>query len=182
MLPGAAYTPLLTVHGAAGTAVSVVSASKAFNLAGLKCAAIVTAAAGLAEIVGRFPAEVRERTGHLGVLASVAAFTDGDPWLAALIGTLAARRAQLGDLLAARLPMLTWTPPEATYLAWLDCSALGRDAEPRELFLTEGRVAVEPGTRFGACGAGRVRLNFATSPEILDEAVARMAAACAVRG
>jgi len=180
VLPGAAYTPMLTVPGAAGTAVSVVSASKAFNLAGLKCAAIVTASPGMAQAVGRCPAEVRERTGHLGVIASVAAFTDGDPWLATLIETLAARRAQLGDLLAARLPALRWTPPEATYLAWLDCSALGRDEEPRELFLAEGRVAVEPGTRFGARGPGYVRLNFATSPEILDEATARMAAA--VRG
>jgi cystathionine beta-lyase len=83
---------------------------------------------------------------------------------------------------AARLPRLRWTPPEATYLAWLDCSALGRDQEPRELFLAEGRVAVEPGTRFGARGPGHVRLNFATSPEILDEATARMSAACEVAG
>ena len=175
-LPGATCTPLLTVPGAAEVAVSVVSASKAFNLAGLKCAAVVTGGPSMRRVVERFPVEVTERTGHLGVLAAIAAFTDGDPWLSALLSTLDARRAQLSGLLRAHLPAIRWTPPEATYLAWLDASALGADAEPRDHFLAAARVAVEPGTRFGAAGAGYVRLNFATSPEILTEAVGRMAA------
>ena len=175
VLPGAVFTPLLSVPGAAEVAVTIVSASKAFNLAGLKCAAIVTASPRTAELVTRMPAEVRERTGHLGALASIAAFTDGDAWLDTLIRTLSARRAQLADLLATRLPSVRWTPPEATYLSWLDCSAWGADERPAARFLNEARVALEPGTRFGAAGAGFVRLNFATSPEILDEAVSRMA-------
>jgi cystathionine beta-lyase len=176
VLPGAVFTPLLSVPGAAEVAVAVVSASKAFNLAGLKCAAIVTASDRMAALVGRMPAEVRERTGHLGVVASIAAYESGDEWLESLITTLAARREQLGDLLATRMPGVRWVPPDATYLSWLDCSALGRDGEPAARFLAEARVAVEPGTRFGAAGSGFVRLNFATSPEILDEAVGRMAA------
>jgi cysteine-S-conjugate beta-lyase len=176
VLPGATFTPLLTVPGAAEVAVSVVSASKAFNLAGLKCAAVVTGSRRMAEATGRFPGDTEGRTGHLGVLATVAAFTDGDEWLGDLIRTLDARRKQLGELLRDRLPGIRWTPPQATYLAWLDCTEFGPDAEPRDLFLQRGRVALEPGTRFGAAGAGHVRLNFATSPEILDEAVARMAA------
>jgi cysteine-S-conjugate beta-lyase len=180
VLPGATFTPLLTVPGAAEVAVSVVSASKAFNLAGLKCAAVVTASRRMAEATGRFPRDTEGRTGHLGVLATVAAFTAGDEWLAALIRTLDARRAQLGDLLREHLPAVRWTPPQATYLAWLDCTAFGTDTEPRDAFLDRGRVAVEPGTRFGALGAGHVRLNFATGPEILDEALTRMAAS--IRG
>jgi cystathionine beta-lyase len=176
VLPGAVFTPLLSVPGAAAVAVAVVSASKAFNLAGLKCAAVVTASDRVASLVARMPVEVHERTGHLGAIASIAAFEEGDEWLAALIATLAARRAQLSELLATRMPLVRWTPPEATYLSWLDCSAWGRDAEPAERFLAEGRVAVERGTRFGAAGSGFVRLNFATSPEILEEAVSRMAA------
>lgn len=175
VLPGATFTPLLTLPGAAEVALSVVSASKAFNLAGLKCAAIVAASPTMTRVVDGLFAEVNERTGHLGAIASVAAFNEGDPWLAALVETLTARRAQLGSLLASQLPALRWTPPEATYLAWLDASALGRDAEPRDRFLAEARVALEPGTRFGAAGSGHVRLNFATSPEILAEAVSRMA-------
>ena len=179
VLPGATFTPLLTVPGAAEVAVAMVSASKAWNLAGLKCAAVVTAAAPTAAVVGRFPTDARWRTGHFGVLAAVAAFTDGEPWLERLLRTLDARRTQLGALLADRLPQLAWRPPEATYLAWLDCSALGADNEPRELFLERGRVALEPGLRFGAPGAGFVRLNFGTGAAVLDEATARMATAIA---
>ncbi|GID94703.1 MalY/PatB family protein [Amorphoplanes digitatis] len=177
VLPGAEFTPLLSIPGAGEVAVSLLSASKAFNLAGLKCAAIVTGGPALAALVGRLPPDVRWRTGHLGVLATVAAFKEGDAWLAELHAELDERRAQLGRLLSTRLPGVRWRAPEATYLAWLDCRALGRDDEPQELFLAKGRVAVEPGTRFGAAGAGYVRLNFATSSGILDEATARMAGA-----
>ena len=179
VLPGATYTPLLTVPGAAEVAVAVVSASKAFNLAGLKCAAVVTGSPAMAEVVRRFPPDARWRTGHFGVLASVAAFTDGGPWLDQLLRTLDHRRSQLGELLAARLPTLRWRPPEATYLAWLDTSAIGPDDTARELFLERGRIALEPGLRFGAPGAGHVRLNYGTSAEIIDEATSRMAAALA---
>jgi cystathionine beta-lyase len=175
VLPGATFTPLLTVPGAAEVAVSVLSASKAWNLAGLKCAAIVTAAPAMAAAVDRLPADTRWRIGHFGVIAAVAAFTAGEPWLDRLLTTLAQRRALLADLLRQRLPMLSWQPPEATYLAWLNCAALGQDNRARERFLDHGHVALEPGLRFGAVGSGYVRLNFATSTEILDQATARMA-------
>jgi cysteine-S-conjugate beta-lyase len=179
VLPGATFTPLLTVPGAAGVAVSVLSASKAWNLAGLKCAAVVTAAPRLAAVAARLPPDTRWRVGHLGVLAAVAAFTGGAPWLDQLLATLDHRRALLADLLRERLPMVTWHPPEASFLAWLDCAALGPDDQARELFLDRGHVALEPGLRFGAAGAGHARLNFATSTDILDQATARMAAAVA---
>ena len=175
VLPGATFTPLLTVPGAAEVAVSVLSASKAWNLAGLKCAAVVTAAPGMAAVTGRFPADTRWRYGHFGVIGAVAAFTAGEPWLDQLLRTLDHRRRLLGDLLGQRLPMLTWHPPEATFLAWLNCTALGADNQARDRFLDHGRVALEPGLRFGAAGSGYARLNFATSPDILDEATARMA-------
>jgi len=177
VLPGATFTPILTVPGAAELAVSVVSASKAFNLAGLKCAAVVTASPAMADAVSRFPPDARWRTGHLGVIATVAAFRDGGPWLDDLLTTLDARRTQLGALLRDRLPMIDWHPPQATYLAWLNCTKLGTDDEPRDLFLDRGRIAVEPGPRFGAAGAGYVRLNFGTSADVLDRATAGMAAA-----
>ena len=175
VLPGATFTPLLTVPGAAEVAVSVLSASKAWNLAGLKCAAVVTAAPGMAAVTDRFPADTRWRMGHFGVISAVAAFTAGEPWLDQLLRTLDHRRLLLGDLLRQRLPMLTWHPPEATFLAWLNCTALGADNQARERFLDHGRVALEPGLHFGAAGSGYARLNFATSPDILDQATARMA-------
>lgn len=175
VLPGATFTPLLTVPGAAEVAVSVLSASKAWNLAGLKCAAVVTAAPRMAAVTDRFPADTRWRIGHFGVISAVVAFTAGEPWLDQLLRTLDHRRMLLGDLLGQRLPMLTWHPPEATFLAWLNCTALGPDNQARERFLDHGRVALEPGLQFGAVGSGYARLNFATSPGILDQATARMA-------
>jgi cystathionine beta-lyase len=175
-LPGAAYTPMLTVPGGPEVAVSLVSASKAWNLAGLKCAAVVTASPAMAAVVDRLPPDTPWRVGHFGVLATVAAFTDGVPWLDDLLTTLDDRRALLGRLLRERLPRLSWHPPEATFLAWLDCTAVGEGDQPRETFLDKARVALEPGPKFGAVGTGHVRLNFATSAEILDEATRRMAA------
>jgi cystathionine beta-lyase len=175
VLPGATFTPLLTVPAAAEVAVSVLSASKAWNLAGLKCAAVVTAAPRMAALADRFPPDTRWRVGHLGVIATVAAFTAGEPWLGRLLATLGHRRDLLAGLLRQRLPMLSWDPPEATYLAWLDCTALGPGNQARDLFLERGRVALEPGLRFGAVGSGYARLNFATSSDILDQATARMA-------
>jgi cystathionine beta-lyase len=177
VLPGATFTPLLTVPGAAGVAVTVMSASKAWNLAGLKCAAVVTASPRLAAAVDRFPPDTIWRVGHLGVLAAVAAYTEGEAWLDDLLVTLDQRRAHLGRLLATGLPQVTWHPPEATFLAWLDCSAIGPDDTARDQFLDRGRIALEPGLRFGAPGSGYARLNFGTSEEILDEAIGRMATA-----
>jgi cystathionine beta-lyase len=177
---GRAFTPYLTVSAEAREhGIAAESASKAFNLAGLKCAAVVTASARTAEVVAGMPDDLRWRVGHFGVLATVAALTEGGGWLDRLVLTLDRRRAQLGRLLAERLPAVRWTPPEATYLAWLDCSALGSGDAARNACLERGRVAFEPGTMFGHPGDGHLRLNFGTSAEILDEAVTRMAAAFA---
>jgi cystathionine beta-lyase len=179
VLPGARFTPILTVPGAAEVAVSVVSASKAWNLAGLKCGSVVTASPAMAAVVDRFPPDTPWRVGHFGVLATVAAYTDGGPWLDRLLATLDDRRTLLGRLLAERLPTLSWRPPEATFLAWLDCSAIGSGDHPWEHFLENALIATEPGLRFGAAGSGHVRLNFATGAEILDQATAQMAATLA---
>ncbi|MGH3315848.1 MAG: MalY/PatB family protein [Nocardioidaceae bacterium] len=177
VLPGATFTPFLTLPGAADIGVSVVSASKGWNLAGLKCAAIVSASAAMRAVVERRPVDARWRIGHFGMLASIAAFESGTAWLDALLATLDQRRSQLGELLADRLPDVRWMPPEATFLAWLDCRAYGDGSAPRDRFLERGRVALEPGPNFGALAGGWVRLNFGTGADILEEAVSRMAAA-----
>src|SRR4051812_2687699 len=128
VLPGAAFTPLLTVPGAADVTIALLSASKAFNLAGLKCAAVVSASARMAELVERLPADLRWRVGHFGVLATVAALREGGEWLDRLLLTLDRRRAQLGGLLAQRLPPGPWAPPPAPPLGWVDCRGVGAGA------------------------------------------------------
>ena len=176
VLPGARFTPLLTLPGAEEVAVSLVSASKAWNLAGLKCALVVSAPP-LRPLVDRLPPDGRWRIGHFGALATVAAFTAGGTWLDALLETLDLRRRELGQLLAEHVPDIRWHPPEATYLAWLDCRRIGSGTQPYETFLRRARVALEPGPSYGSPGSGHVRLNFGTSGEILAEAVQRMGAA-----
>lgn len=176
VLPGATHTPLLTVPGAAERAVALVSASKCWNLAGLKCAQIVTGSAAMREVTERFPSSVGYRVGHFGVIASLAAYREGGPWLRELLSTLDDRRQLLGRLIAEHLPEVRWLPPDATFLAWLDCRSYGEGDRPYERFLAAG-VATDPGPKFGDQGSGFVRLNLATSAHILTEAMQRMATA-----
>jgi cystathionine beta-lyase len=157
------------------TAFAFVSASKAWNLAGLK-AALVVAGTGTDDL-DRMPLEVPFAASLFGVVASVAAFTSGGPWLGALMAGLDANRHLLAELLADALPKVGYRLPEATFLAWLDCRAYGLAADPADVFLEHGRVALNAGPTFGAAGEGFVRLNFATAPEHLAEGVRRMATA-----
>ena len=94
------------------------------------------------------------------MIASQAAFEHGDAWLDELLAALDANRRRLGELLAEHLPDVGYDPPEASFLAWLDCRALGLGDDPAAAFLERGRVALEPGPRFGAPGRGFARLNF----------------------
>ena len=121
--------------------------------------------------------DLADRAGLLGVIAAEAAFADGDPWLDAVLARLDGNRALLAERLAAALPAVRWSPPEATYLAWLDCRALGLGEDPAAAFLARGRVALSRGLDYGPPGAGHVRLNFGTSPELVAEMVERMASA-----
>jgi cystathionine beta-lyase len=178
-LPGAPFVPYLSLGEAAtGHAVTLTSASKAWNLPGLKCAMVVAGSGTLARTLEeRIPMEVRVGSGLLGIRAAAVAFREGVPWLERARATIDRNRALLGDLLAARLPEVGYAPPAASYLAWLDCRALGLGDDPAEAFLDRGRVALSPGPAFGPGGAGHVRLNMATSAPILAEIVDRMAAA-----
>ena len=169
----ATFVPYLTVDGSE-TAYAVHSASKAFNLPGLKAALIVPGEGAVAEITAALPSSVDHSASSVGILAHTVALTEGRSWLAAHRAGLVENRDLLAALLVDRLPQVVWRPPEATYLAWLDCRGLRLDGEPAQVFLERGRVAVNDGRAFGPGGEGHVRLNFATSPEVLREAVSRL--------
>jgi cystathionine beta-lyase len=164
------YTPIQTV---ADRAIALTSASKAFNLAGLKLGLIVGPPDVLADLYIDMPA----RAGLFGAIAARAAFEEGDAWLDDVLETLAGNRALLGSLLARELPEVGYAPPDASYLAWLDCRGLGLGEDPAAAFLERGRVALTSGLGFGTGGAGFARLNIGTTPERVEEAVSRMAAA-----
>jgi cystathionine beta-lyase len=175
VLPGARFVPYLSLPGAE-RAFSLMSASKAWNLAGLK-AAVAIAGTDAGEDLARMPEIVSHGPSQLGVIAHAAAFRHGDDWLAALLTGLDENRRLLAALLKEHLPEVSYRGHEGTYLAWLDCRALGLGDDPAESFLERGRVALSPGPAFGTGGAGHVRLNLGTSPELLMEAVRRMASA-----
>ncbi|SDO76175.1 cystathione beta-lyase [Streptomyces sp. cf386] len=170
---GVEFVPYLSVPGGED-GLSLMSASKAWNLAGLKAALAIAGPAAAADLA-RLPEEVSHGPSHLGVIAHTAALRDGTAWLDALLTGLDDNRRLLANLLAEHLPTITYRPGEATYLAWLDCHAL--DEDPADVFLRRGRVALNSGLPFGTGGAGHVRLNLATSPELIAEGVRRMAAA-----
>jgi cystathionine beta-lyase len=155
-----------------------VAASKAFNLAGLKAAQVIAGSDDtMRRLTERIPIEVTYSAGQLGVIASIAAYREGDAWLDATRERIAANTELLGRLLAEQLPEVGYRAGESTYLAWLDCRGLGLGDDPAAVFLERGRVAVNPGLDFGTQGAGFARLNLATTPEILAEAVRRMSVA-----
>jgi cystathionine beta-lyase len=177
-LPGARHTPFVSLGGAAAEhGVTLASASKAFNVAGLKGAVAVAGSAAMERLLARLPASCQYGAGLFGVLASLAAWDSGADWLDALLGQLDHARTEFGRLLGERLPGAVYTPPEASYLAWVDCAGLGLGPEPAAVFLERGRVALGRGLDFGAPGDGFVRVTIGTSSALLASIVDRMAAA-----
>ncbi|MEU3739731.1 MalY/PatB family protein [Streptomyces sp. NPDC032198] len=172
---GVTFVPFLSVPGAEN-GLSLISASKAWNLAGIK-AALAIAGPDAAADLARLPEEVSHGPSHLGIIAHTAALRDGGDWLDALLSGLDANRRLLASLLAEQLPAVGYTPAQGTFLAWLDCRELGLGDDPAEVFLRRGRVALNSGSTFGTGGEGFVRLNLAASPEVVAEAVRRMASA-----
>jgi cystathionine beta-lyase len=174
-LPGAEHVPFLTVSEAAREhGIAFCSASKTFNLAGLQCAQTITASERAAAVIEALPFRAKHG-GHLGAIASIAAFRDGGPWLDDVLAVLDHNRALLGELLAARLPEVGYRPPRAGYLAWLDFRALGLGEDPAAAILERGGLALNSGPSFGPQGAGFARLNFGTSPALVEAAVERIA-------
>jgi cystathionine beta-lyase len=176
VMAGARHVPYLWLEEARPRGIAFVSASKGWNLPGLKCAQLVTASEPMRAIVARLPEELTFAASNLGVMASIAAYREGGPWLDELLLLLDENRGLLASLLAGRLPAVRYAPPQATYLAWLDCTSLDLSAEPAQVFLERGRVALRPGPDFGSGGRGFVRVTIATSAAILTEIVDRMLA------
>ena len=129
-------------------------------------------------VLRSLPIEVEWRTGQFGMLAAVAAFSEeSDEWLDGLLAALDENRRLLADLLERHLPGARYRMPDAGYLAWVDLTDLGWGPNPAKQILRQAKVALHFGPAFGAEGAGHVRVNFGTSPEILTEAIERIARA-----
>jgi cysteine-S-conjugate beta-lyase len=178
VLGDAVHVPYASVNEvAAGHTITGISASKAFNLPGLKCAQLVFSndadAARYDEVAGL----VAHGASGFGVAANTAAYRDGGPWLDAVRGYLHTSAALVGDLLAERLPQVGYRAPEGTYIGWLDLRALDLGAKPADAVLERAGVALTDGTACGAAGQGFVRIILATPWPVLEEIVDRLARA-----
>lgn len=172
--PGVHYTPWLTVSDAArATGIALHTATKSWNFAGLKCGIAIRSS------TGPWPADLDPNitlndSGFWGILATEAAYRDSRVWLDVVREHFQSQSQHLTELVTTHLPGVTFHPPKASFLAWLDFRQTELAEDPAEYFLREARVALNPGTRFGDVGAGYARLNFGTSTERLERIIQAM--------
>jgi len=170
-VPYASLSPVTAAHTLTAT-----SASKAWNLPGLKCAQVVLTSDADRETWAGIGPLAEHGAATLGVIANTAAYRSGGPWLAEVLSYLDGNRRLLGQLVADLLPGVVYTPPEGTYLGWLDFRATG-PADPAAYFLEKAGVAMTDGALCGEAGRGFGRFTFALPRPVLREAVERIAAA-----
>jgi len=167
-IPTASLSPAI-----AQRTITLMSASKAYNIAGLKTSFMIIQDRALRERVNHARCGMVDSVNPLGMEATRVAYTEGAPWLAELLKYLQANRDYLVDAVRTRLPGVTMNVPQSTYLAWLDCSALGLD-NPQQFFLEQAKVGLSPGLDFGDDCKQFVRLNFGCPRALLEEGIARM--------
>lgn len=173
---GETFTPFATVSAEARERViTLTSASKPWNLAGLKCSIFFTENPELHEKLEPLVKGIRHRASIIGAQAHVVAFTECDTWLDSAIATIEESSAHLQELVKKHWPTVTISKPRNSYLSWVDFSKTRLGEDPAIELLEKARVALSSGTPFGQGGTHHARLNFATSHEILEEAVTRIA-------
>lgn len=173
--PGHQHIPLATLgNEIADRTITFMSPSKSFNLAGLKCSVVIIENPVIREAWVRGSAGLIPHVNIMGLTAALAAYRDGQEWLDQCLTYLSANRDFLGQYLSARMPSITMTSLEGTYLAWLDCRNSGIPENPFRFFLEKGQVALNDGSEFGSNGEGFVRLNFACPRATLARALVLM--------
>lgn len=154
--------------------VTLLSASKAFNIAGLRCALMVFGSKKLHSAYLAGPRLTRGALSSLGMYATETAWVAGDEWLKQLVEYLQGNRDYIKNYINQHFADIHHFSPQATYLAWLDCRALGQGEKLWQTVLDKGRLALSDGRDFGPGGENCIRLNFATSRKILEEALQRL--------
>lgn len=169
------FIPFLSVNDTAKeVGITVTSASKSFNLAGLKCAIIVTDSLKIKQRLDVMPPAMTWRASLFGATASTAAFSESAEWLESVLLTLNENRVLVKKLIESKTPSIKYRIPDFGYLAWLDVTGLGLGANPAETILQRGKLAVQAGVLYGPKHSNFVRLNFGTSEEIITEAFDRL--------
>ena len=174
--PGAEHVPTLIIPGASTCTIAVTSGIKTFAIGGVRCAVAVFGDERLRDRFDTVPEHLLTVPNRLGCEASIAAWDTGDAWVDELKAVLDANRHHLLERLGAELPDVGIHLPDATFLAWLDLSAFEPGDRPSTWLRAQAGVACESGPKYGSGGEGHVRLNFGTTPEVLDEIIDRLVA------
>ncbi len=162
--------------------ITLMSASKGFNIAGLKTAFAIITDPQLRQRFQQARSGMVDSVNLLGLVATEAAYRSANGWRQSLVAYLEGNRDHLARQLSERLPAIRFRPPQASFLAWLDCSALGLAPDPHRFILDRARVGLSAGSEFGERGAGHVRLNFGCPRARLDEAIDRLVLALSPAG
>ena len=169
------FVPFLSVSDAAReVGITVTSASKAFNLAGLKCAIIITGNEELRLRINAMPVSVAFRASLFGAVAATAAFAESQSWLDGALHRLDENRKLIRTIIDTKIPAIGYRIPDFGYLAWLDLRNLNLGDDPSKTLLEKGKLAVNAGTLYSPHHPNHVRLNFGTSSEIISEAFNRI--------
>ncbi|MBD1382577.1 MalY/PatB family protein [Metabacillus arenae] len=161
--------------------ITCIAPSKTFNLAGLQASAIIIPNDSLRRKFN----EQQHRQGFFtlntfGFVAMEAAYTYGEPWLTELLAYLEENVIRLKEFINQEIPNIKIIEPESTYLVWLDCRAMGlSDQELKRKLLLYGKIALEPGNKYGEGGEGFLRINLACPKDTLEEGLLRLKKALA---
>lgn len=161
--------------------ITLMSASKTYNIPGLKTGFAIITDRELRDAFNAARSGMVDSVNLMGLEATLAAYRDAGPWREALLDYLQANRDHLRRELQRLIPGIRYHPPEASFLAWLDCSGLGLQQSPHAFFLSDAKLGLYAGEVFGAGYEDFVRLNFGCTRATLTEAVERMAAALSRR-
>jgi cystathionine beta-lyase len=172
---GAQHRPIAALAPEiAENSITLMSASKTYNIAGLKAAFAIVPNASLRQAFIAARAGLVDSVNLMGLVATEAALRGGEAWRRAVLAYLQANRDFLTREIAQRFPMIGFRPPQASFLAWLDCGSLSLAPDPAQFILEKARVAVSSGEEFGSLGAGHIRLNFGCRRSTLMAALDRL--------
>lgn len=180
LFDGRRHIPIASLsEDAAERTVTLMAASKTYNIAGLKTAFAIIKNKAMRETFAQSRLGMVDSVNILGLEATLAAFSRSGGWKADMLAYIAGNRDHLSTEVAKRFPAIRQVKAEGTFLAWLDCTALGLRPDPQTHFLEHGKVGFSAGSEFGETFVNFIRINFGCPRQLLDDALDRMERALA---